>query len=217
MFTRGWLNNCPILITIAALGVGKVDDFVVNRVRQELHLLVHDLVEGDVFALEVSEYESLVTVHPRDELEFHHYLEQYDLEDVIVWEAFGGIEDLEVVLAPLLQTVDALEDHRVVADNGPDYLVLEVVLVVVHVDQVKMEALFVVEQYQSRHALILDVGDKALLLRLESMHPCADSPDRGGGYQIDIRVLRIRTIIERTVQGYLWFDHFFKIFFALHG
>lgn len=104
-----------------------------------------------MFLFETFKNEFVVFIQKWNEFEFHHDVEEDDLQDLVVGLAFRGVQKAAVEFAPLLQPLDALHDHFVIVNDFGDNQILEFVRVVTEVDDVDLEALDAVEEVEAGH------------------------------------------------------------------
>jgi len=201
----GRLHYHPIAVALVALPVAETDDLEVGRIRELVHKLIDELIETILTLFEVDSVEVERVVQEGDVLELHEHLEQDDLEDLRIREAFGWVKHHAVVLEPLLQPLDQLHDGLVIRDDHAHDVVLLLVVpghafLGIQVDDVDLESLLVVEQHQSWHLGAVQEGDYFLLRTVETEHARVDGGDGHEGHEVDVGVLGLCAVAEGAVQ-----------------
>lgn len=159
---RRGLKDDPGRTGGASLLVLEVDHFLVVDYAEEAHEGVDHEVDGEVVALvETLSSELVVSVEEGDQLHLHHDLEEDDLEDLVVGLALARVHQEALLLAPLLQPLEAPQDQGVLVHDHLDDLVLqhEALVEGLAVHQVQVEALVGVEEQQPRKLCLLQEVD----------------------------------------------------------
>lgn len=122
------------------------------------------------------------------------------MENIIIRKSFAGVQDVNMMLAPLLQPLNALDYHFIVLhDTGDDGVLQYEGPVLLEVDQVQREPEFHVEQLQPRHALAVDLRHYLVAGVGQVHYARVKGVHRNVRDQVNIRVLGLGSIVERTM------------------